>query len=893
MGLIQKKAYSLDNFIRDLRRTPMEELKKYIDNQDEQILLNQLRTLPGTYKEIKQKLLQTGAEEPFIRHVLEKIYSGMNPIEPQKIELASKNLNLLAKEIKIYELQGKDLDAFWKEKLIPDAADYSNKKTGQILTLILQSLLKEGAVNPKNYWEYLSKFNLNDTEKRNITSILLKLGRDTNYQKEIEDFFEDWWGETISDDSVTKLNEKHILPKICALSEENLLSLLSEFSPKEKQAIQIIRKICEQKKLQKFEELLEFFKKFEGNKKINEEKLIDTLLKFEEAYETLIKGKKEEADIKKEEADIEENKKIYEKFLKILEKRSDKAIEDILALGRFKFTNEEKENVEKIKSWMPDVTFKDLTEYTKLIQKFNKAHDIFKDFRLKSKKEHTTLEDALKLKEGNYLHGNILPEIQKIKFPRSEGQITQAFLLPIEIQGLTKYIITSNVNDLPFISRENRGANQAIKKYNDTVKSGGQPWNRIYHVRNLAKVLKDHQDTVPIFKNLNRLNPQIDFTEDNTFIALGKGHKRTSEDDYRRSYESMAVDLVLFKYFKRKDTNELHPHVLLIKRADKAAGADWALPGGMVDPGKGHLYNQALREAREEAGVKPGLVEYKGELDAKSAMDRKDIDRKFTGTKAYIGYYHGGSKDIQQKDEAGEIRGSRWVPIEKLNEINFSFADHKDFIQEAANKYYNKNIDKSKMKKKDLLRLSSTLKKYARKLMIAYGPIVEIGDKLEIDLPTGPGVIEKVEGIVQEKADPLRHGPIVEYLTGPKKGEVKAIDDQRWDYRILEKTMPVDENLTIDKLQKILMTPLKQSGQPVLYDEDMSGPGQNEDILLFSEGDLGQISIGLNKDTGIPWINWDSGFEEDFRKENWDKWENLQETVKKVLPKTKFSVTEA
>ncbi len=134
--------------------------------------------------------------------------------------------------------------------------------------------------------------------------------------------------------------------------------------------------------------------------------------------------------------------------------------------------------------------------------------------------------------------------------------------------------------------------------------------------------------------------------------------------------------------------------LLAIKRAK---GGQWAIPGGMVDPGEA-LSAAAGRELKEETGVEISPEEFKrratsvyqGPVD-----DPRNTNNAWMVTSAF--HYHIEPDEIQPKPEAGDdASASDWVTItpELLhglvsNEDNSLYANHEEFVQKALVMFYN------------------------------------------------------------------------------------------------------------------------------------------------------------------------------------------------------------
>jgi 8-oxo-dGTP diphosphatase len=118
--------------------------------------------------------------------------------------------------------------------------------------------------------------------------------------------------------------------------------------------------------------------------------------------------------------------------------------------------------------------------------------------------------------------------------------------------------------------------------------------------------------------------------------------------------------------------------ILLIKRKYPPFQGMWALPGGFIEYGIETIEECAVREAREETGLKVKLTAL---LGVRSRPDRDP--RGHTVTAVYV--TEAVSEDVARTahadDDASEIT---WFEAteENLQQIGFAF-DHEDIINEA------------------------------------------------------------------------------------------------------------------------------------------------------------------------------------------------------------------
>jgi ADP-ribose pyrophosphatase len=152
--------------------------------------------------------------------------------------------------------------------------------------------------------------------------------------------------------------------------------------------------------------------------------------------------------------------------------------------------------------------------------------------------------------------------------------------------------------------------------------------------------------------------------------------------------ENWAADPIITRYAPK--TGKLL--VLLIKRGDSG---QWAIPGGMVDPGETKLSLTAARELKEETGLDIKMDKarevYDGQVD-----DPRNTDNSWMMTKAYhLHLDNETSKDVDQQllkaEDAAEIKSIQWVPYDDPR-INNLFASHTKFIQNVMKSIYPKIV---------------------------------------------------------------------------------------------------------------------------------------------------------------------------------------------------------
>jgi ADP-ribose pyrophosphatase len=153
--------------------------------------------------------------------------------------------------------------------------------------------------------------------------------------------------------------------------------------------------------------------------------------------------------------------------------------------------------------------------------------------------------------------------------------------------------------------------------------------------------------------------------------------------------ENWAADPIITRYNPK--TGKLM--VLLIKRGDSG---EWAIPGGMVDPGETKLSRTAARELKEETGLDIKMDKatkvYEGIVD-----DPRNTDNSWMMTKAY--HLHldnetslGIEETLLKAMDKEEIKGIEWIPYDDPR-LKSLFASHSNFIKYTMKSMPKKQIE--------------------------------------------------------------------------------------------------------------------------------------------------------------------------------------------------------
>lgn len=128
------------------------------------------------------------------------------------------------------------------------------------------------------------------------------------------------------------------------------------------------------------------------------------------------------------------------------------------------------------------------------------------------------------------------------------------------------------------------------------------------------------------------------------------------------------------------------PHVLLIKRTDCG---QWAIPGGMVDPGES-APSALVRELREETGL--NLIDVKPELLERTYIDDpRNTDHAWISSTVVL-YRLPDQLEVTAGDDAAD---ARWWPMESIDTLISAlkksgaelYSAHKPHLAHAAFRY--------------------------------------------------------------------------------------------------------------------------------------------------------------------------------------------------------------
>ena len=135
-----------------------------------------------------------------------------------------------------------------------------------------------------------------------------------------------------------------------------------------------------------------------------------------------------------------------------------------------------------------------------------------------------------------------------------------------------------------------------------------------------------------------------------------------------------AADLLLTRF--NAETKSLE--ALLIQRKS----GQWAIPGGMLDPGESAL-QAAVRELKEEAGISTTPPQRMWELHRGYVDDPRNTDNAWMETVVF--HEHLGSVYPGHNSEptaGSDANAAKWRPLTK-ELINGLYASHPDFLTEG------------------------------------------------------------------------------------------------------------------------------------------------------------------------------------------------------------------
>ena len=98
---------------------------------------------------------------------------------------------------------------------------------------------------------------------------------------------------------------------------------------------------------------------------------------------------------------------------------------------------------------------------------------------------------------------------------------------------------------------------------------------------------------------------------------------------------------------------------------------DWSLPKGKLDEGES-FEDAAVREVKEETGLRCELGDYLGETTYRDRKDREKLVR-YWAMKA-------GSGDFSPNDEVDQVR---WVPVEEAAEL-LTYGFDREMVERVA-----------------------------------------------------------------------------------------------------------------------------------------------------------------------------------------------------------------
>lgn len=121
-----------------------------------------------------------------------------------------------------------------------------------------------------------------------------------------------------------------------------------------------------------------------------------------------------------------------------------------------------------------------------------------------------------------------------------------------------------------------------------------------------------------------------------------------------------------------------HDHVLLIQRKNPPFADCWALPGGFFDNEDRHIKEAAIRELREETGLRTDDLELVGVFSARMRDPRENtVNRERIVSVAYWCEFDRAMVKVKPQDDAA---GIGWFRLDEMPSLAF---DHAHIIKEA------------------------------------------------------------------------------------------------------------------------------------------------------------------------------------------------------------------
>jgi len=118
-------------------------------------------------------------------------------------------------------------------------------------------------------------------------------------------------------------------------------------------------------------------------------------------------------------------------------------------------------------------------------------------------------------------------------------------------------------------------------------------------------------------------------------------------------------------------------HVLLIERKNAPGKGTWALPGGYIHP-KEKLFDAAIRELREETGLKVPEKVLRGSVFASHLFDHPDRSLRGRVFSHAFGFKLDNSKELPHIKGNDDAKTAKWFPLDKVPPL---FEDHSDILE--------------------------------------------------------------------------------------------------------------------------------------------------------------------------------------------------------------------